>query len=165
MQKAHSSTLSNLKGKMSKKKLTDKQKRFCDEYLVDLNVTQAAIRAGYSKRTASRAGQDALARPHVRAYIDKRLAEKDAELIAKQDEILKYLTSVMRGENVSETVVVEGNGVGITEAKRLARLPEEKDRLKAAELLGKGYGLFVDRSKMEITKPVVVLDGYDDLQD
>lgn len=72
--------------------LTEKQKRFCDEYLIDLNATQAAIRAGYSEKTARQTATENLSKPYIREYIDKRLAEKDAELIADQDEVLKYLT-------------------------------------------------------------------------
>lgn len=90
--------------------LTEKQKRFCDEYLIDLNATQAAIRAGYSDKTAYRTGADNLRKPQIKAYIDRRMAEKEADLIADQDEVLKYLTSVLRGESLSEIVVVEGKG-------------------------------------------------------
>lgn len=85
--------------------LTEKQKRFCDEYLIDLNATQAAIRAGYSEKTARQTATENLSKPYIREYIDKRLAEKDAELIADQDEVLKYLTSVMRREKNEHIVV------------------------------------------------------------
>lgn len=78
--------------------LTAKQQRFCDEYLVDLNATQAAIRAGYSKKNANNIASENLAKPNIREYIDKRLSEKESKLIAQQDEVLKYLTAVMRRE-------------------------------------------------------------------
>lgn len=74
-------------------KLTAKQQLFCDEYLVDLNATQAAIRAGYSAKTARVIGTENLSKPAVREYIDKRMAEKEEKLIAKQDEVMKYLPS------------------------------------------------------------------------
>ena len=77
-------------------KMTAKQQRFCDEYLIDLNATQAAIRAGYSKKTAGVIGDENLKKPYIIEYIDKRMAEKEAELIADQNEVIKYLTSVMR---------------------------------------------------------------------
>lgn len=131
-------------------KLTAKQQRFCDEYLIDLNATQAAIRAGYSKKTANRIGAENLTKPVIRAYIDKRMSEKEAELIADQDEVLKYLTSVLRGESQSTEIVIEGVGEGCSEARTISKEPSEKDRLKAAELLGKRYGIYTDRVEAEV---------------
>lgn len=130
-------------------KLTEKQKRFCDEYIVDLNGTQAAIRAGYSKKTARVIATENLSKPSIKEYIDKRLAEKEEQLIAKQDEVLKYLTSVMRGESESEVVVVEGTGQGYSSAKKVIKKPDERERTKAAELLGKRYGLFDSKVTLE----------------
>ena len=91
-------------------KMTNKQKRFCDEYLIDMNATQSAIRAGYSPKTAKVIGNENLSKPYLKAYIEKRLKEKEDNLIATQDEVLRYLTSVMRGESESEIVVVESTG-------------------------------------------------------
>lgn len=86
--------------------LTEKQKRFCDEYLIDLNATQAAIRAGYSEKTARQTATENLSKPYIREYIDKRLAEKDAELIADQDEVLKYLTWGM-DETITDWIAIQ----------------------------------------------------------
>ena len=133
------------KSRPGKNGLTDKQKRFCDEYLCDMNATQAAIRAGYSKRTAYRTGADNLKKPQIRAYIDKRMAEKDAELIATQNEVLQYLTSVMRGKSVAVEVVVDGDG-----AKLIEKEPSEMERIKAADQLAKCHGLYRDKDKMKI---------------
>lgn len=130
-------------------KMTAKQKLFCDEYLIDLNATQAAIRAGYSQKTAGVTGNENLKKPYIKEYIEKRMAEKEAALIADQDEVLKYLTSVMRGESQSEVVVVEGAGFGNSEARTMQKAPDEKERLKAAELLGKRYGLYTDKVEAE----------------
>lgn len=112
--------------------LTAKQQRFCDEYLIDLNATQAAIRAGYSVKNARNIASENLAKPNIRAYIDERMAQKEKELIADQDEVLRYLTSVLRGESQSEVVVVEGTGDGCSEARNIQKAPDEKERLKAA---------------------------------
>lgn len=131
-------------------KLTDKQKRFCEEYLIDLNATQAAIRAGYSKKTANRIGTENLSKPVIKAYIEQRMAEKVSQLIADQDEVLKYLTSVLRGQSRSEIVVVEGEGEGCSSAKRVEKAPDEKERLKAAELLGKRYGIYTDKIEQQV---------------
>ena len=80
-------------------KMTPKQKLFCDEYLIDLNATQAAIRAGYSEKNARNIASENLTKPNIKEYIDARMAEKESELIANQNEVLKYLTAVMRGKS------------------------------------------------------------------
>ena len=144
-------------------KLTAKQQRFCDEYLIDLNATQAAIRAGYSKKTAYSIGNENLMKPELKKYIDDRMAEKEKTLIADQDEVLRYLTSVLRGESQSTEIVVEGIGEGCSEARTIQKEPSEKDRLKAAELLGKRYGLYTDRVEADILLPV--FGGEDNLED
>jgi phage terminase small subunit len=143
--------------------LTAKQKRFCDEYLIDLNATQAAIRAGYSKKTAGAIGTENLQKPLIKNYIEERMAEKEKNLIADQDEVLKYLTSVLRGEGHEEMVVVEGQGDGFSRAAVVTRDICPKDRMKAAELLGKRYSLFKDSVKLDVTP--VVIGGDDGLED
>ena len=138
-------------------KLTAKQQRFCDEYLIDLNATQAAIRAGYSKKTANRIGTENLSKLVIKQYIEARMAEKESKLIADQDEVLKYLTSVLRGESQSTEIVVEGIGDGMSEARTIDKAPSEKDRLKAAELLGKRYGLYTEKVDMDADiSPIVI---------
>jgi phage terminase small subunit len=131
-------------------KLTAKQQRFCDEYLIDLNATQAAIRAGYSKKTANRIGTENLSKLVIREYIENRMAEKEAALIANQDEVLKYLTSVLRGQSKSTEIVIEGLGDGSTKARKMEKEPSEKDKLKAAELLGKRYGLYTEKVEEKV---------------
>lgn len=141
--------------------MTDKQKIFCDEYLIDLNATQAAVRAGYSKRTANRIGTENLSKPVIKAYIAARMAEKQSKLIADQDEVLKYLTSVLRGETQSEVVVVENIGDFRSEARTMQKAPDEKERLKAAELLGKRYSLFKENMDVKHTATVMIVDDLD----
>ncbi len=143
-------------------KMTAKQMRFCDEYLIDLNATQAAIRAGYSKKTARKIGQENLTKRDIRQYIDARMAEKESELIADQDEVLRYLTSVMRGESRSSVVVVESLGDFMSEAREMEKAPDEKERLKAAELLGKRYGLYTDRVEQDVDMELNITVDYGD---
>lgn len=143
-------------------KLTAKQQRFCDEYLIDLNATQAAIRAGYSKKTAYSIGVENLKKPELKKYIDERMAEKEKKLIADQDEVLRYLTSVLRGTSQSTEIVVEGCGDGFSEARTIQKEPSEKDRLKAAELLGKRYGLYTDRVETEVDMELNINIDYGD---
>jgi phage terminase small subunit len=141
-------------------KMTAKQQRFCDEYLIDLNATQAAIRAGYSKKTAYSIGNENLMKPEIKNHIEKRMAEKEAKLIADQDEVLKYLTSVLRGQSQSEVVVVENIGDFTSEARTMKKAPDEKERLKAAELLGKRYGLYTDRIEQEVDMDLNITVDY-----
>lgn len=143
-------------------KLTAKQQRFCDEYLIDLNATQAAIRARYSKKTAYRTGADNLKKPQIKEYIAGRMAEKEAALIANQDEVLKYLTSVLRGQSKSTEIVIEGLGDGSTKARKMEKEPSEKDKLKAAELLGKRYGLYTEKVEETVDMELNVNIDYGD---
>lgn len=106
-------------------KLTPKQQLFCDEYLIDLNATQAAIRAGYSEKTAKQIGQENLSKPDLKKYIEDRLKAKEPSLIASQDELLAFITSAIRGEEY-----------------------EMKDRLKAADMLSKIHGLYSETRNM-----------------
>lgn len=128
-----------------KNKLTLKQKKFADEYIISGNATQSAIKAGYSKKTAGVIAVENLEKPNIKAYIDKRLKELDDKAIAKQEEVLQYLTAVMRGQSKSAVVVIEGLGEGLSEARLINKTPDEKDRIKAAELLGKRYGAFTEK--------------------
>lgn len=100
----------------------------------------------------------------IKSYIDEKLKELSDKKIADQQEVLAYLTAVLRGDTQSEIVVVEGVGEGCSEARRLQKLPDEKERLKAAELLGKRMGLFKD--KLDVTANVpVIISGGDELED
>lgn len=161
-------------------KLTEKQKRFCDEYLIDLNATQAAIRAGYSEKTAAVIATENLRKPNIKEYIENRLAEKEKELIADQDEVLRYLTSVMRREMKESVVVtlqnktekwVKDEETGklkkqtvTEESPAVVEIPARlSDSNKAAELLGKRYGLYTEKVEADILLPV--FGGEDDLED
>lgn len=145
-------------------KMTAKQRRFCDEYLIDLNATQAAIRAGYTSKYANTNASKLLQITTIKEFIAERMAEKDAELIASQDEVLQYLTRVLRGESQSEIVVVEGEGNGYSKARAMMKAPDEKERLEAAKLLGKRYGLYTEKVDVDGAIPVVI-SGADDLED
>lgn len=140
--------------------VTPKQKRFCDEYLIDCNATQAAIRAGYSAKTAYSIGEENLKKPELRAYIDQRLAEIQSKTIASAEEVMQYLTSVVRGESKSSVLSLCGDGC----QEVIEKNPDEKERLKAAELLAKRYGLLTDKIGVEGVVPIVI-SGDDELED
>lgn len=140
--------------------MTDKQKRFCDEYLIDCNATQAAIRAGYSPKTANEQGNRLLANVSVKAYIDERLEQLHTKKTADAQEVMEYLTSVMRGEHKEQTLALCGDGMQEIQDIDVSA----KDRIKAAELIGKRYGMFKDAVDLGGAVPVVI-SGGDDLAD
>jgi phage terminase small subunit len=142
--------------------LNHKQKQFYKEWLIDANATQAAIRAGYSKKTAYSQGQRLLKNVEGQKYLAELMAEKESELIASQDEVLKYLTSVMRGKSQSTEIVVEGIGDGCSEARTVLKEPSEKERLKAAELLGRRYGLYTDKIETDVDMELNITVDYGD---
>lgn len=129
--------------------MTKKQQRFADEWLIDSNATQAAIRAGYSKDSARQQGQRLLTKADIKQYIDERLEQVSSEKIADAKEIMEYLTSVVRGESESTEIVVEGSGDGYSEARTMIKKPSEKDRLKAAELIGKRFKMWTDNVNLD----------------
>jgi phage terminase small subunit len=141
--------------------VTDKQKKFCDEYLIDCNATRA-YKAAYPnvKKDSSAAvcAAKLLRIAKVKEYIDEQLEKISSEKIADAKEVMEYLTSVLRGESIAEIVVIEGDGDGCSSARRMDKAPDEKERLKAAELLGKRYGLFKDNVNLEVEPVVIVND-------
>lgn len=140
--------------------MTPRQRKFCDEYLISGNATEAAIKAGYSRKTAKQTGSENLAKPDLRAYIDEQLAKIHSAKIADAEEVMKYLTSVMRGEHTEQVLKLVGEGVQtVTDIDVSA-----KERLKAAELIGKRYGLFTDKVGLEGAVPVIIT-GDDQLED
>lgn len=143
-------------------KLTAKQKLFCDEYIISLNATQAAIKAGYSKKTARKIAAENLTKPVIQNYISERMKQKESSLIATQDEVLQYLTSVLRGESQTTDTVLVGMGDGYQEVQEVEKKPSEKDRLKAAELLGKRYGLYTDKISADVDMSLDISIDYGD---
>lgn len=144
--------------------MTPRQRKFCDEYLIDCNAKQAAIRAGYSPKTAYSIGNENLNKPELKAYIAEQLDKIHSSKIADAEEVMKYLTSVMRGETKATEIVTEFIGEGVSEARLMEKDPSEKERLKAAELIGKRYGLFTDKVGVEGAVPVIIT-GDDQLED
>lgn len=121
--------------KLKELNLTEKQKAFCDFYIETLNATESAKRAGYSENSAEVIGFENLRKPKIEKYIQGRLEEKESERIAKQDEILEYLTNTMRDP-----------------------YEDTRERTKAAELLGKRYAIFTDNVNISDYKVTVIDD-------
>lgn len=147
------------KGADDMKKLTIKQKKFADEYIISGNATQAAIKAGYSEKTSTVIGAENLTKPNIKAYIDERMKELDEESIANQSEVLKFLTSIMRGEQTEQTLISDGSEQG----QRITNIEvSAKDRIKAAELLGKRYGSWTDKVDLSSDLTLIFEDDYGD---
>lgn len=138
-----------------KKKLTQKQQRFVDEYIISGNATQAAIKAGYSKKTAAVTATENLRKPNIKAAIEKRNEEIKSEKTADMVEVMEYLTSVMRGEQTESVATAKGvyDGVEVS----------AKDRIKAAELIGKRHGAWTDKKEVNGNLDIDIGVGdYDD---
>lgn len=121
-------------------KLTEKQKRFIDYYIETANATESAKRAGYSSKTAKNIGAENLTK--LNYFIQERLQQLEDSRIASQEEVLQYLTKVMRGE--------EKDQFGLDASLQ--------DRTKCAELLGKRYGTFKEKVDVGGSVPVVIKD-------
>ena len=121
-------------------KLTEKQKRFIDYYIETANATESAKRAGYSEKTAKNIGAENLTK--LNYFIQERLRQLENNRIASQEEVLQYLTKVMRGE--------EKDQFGLDASLQ--------DRTKCAELLGKRYGTFKEKVEVAGNIPVVITD-------
>nr|DAM50140.1 MAG TPA: Terminase small subunit [Bacteriophage sp.]DAT60633.1 MAG TPA: Terminase small subunit [Caudoviricetes sp.] len=145
-------------------KLTEKQKRFADYYIETGNITEAAVKAGYSKKTARVIGQENLLKPAIKGYIDEKLEAMQDERTASAKEVLEFLTKSMRGEIKEEVVVVEGTGDGTSEARMVKKQIGLRDRIKSAELLGKRYRLFTDKVEVDGVVPVMIV-GEDELEE
>lgn len=140
--------------------ISDKQKRFCLEYLKDFNATQAAIRAGYSANSASVQAFDLLRNPKLQAFISQINQRIEKKAIMDIQEIQERLTAMARGESIEETVVVEGQGDGFSKARTFTKKVSAKEQAKALELLGKANGLFVDKIQAEVNDGLAVAKAY-----
>ena len=158
--------------------MTERQKRFCAEYLVDLNATQAAIRAGYSPESAANIGCENLRKPNIRACIDKSIAEQAKRTGINADRVLRELGRIAFVHaadviNMNDATVIDGadrddtaaiasvkvkvisgaNGDGIEREIRLA------DKLKALELIGRHLGMFTDKVDLTGAATVQIIDN------
>lgn len=113
--------------------MNQKQKAFCDYYIATLNATESAVKAGYSKKTARSIGAENLTKPDIKNYIAEKLQKADKSRIATAEEVLEYLTAVVRNERVKTC-----------------------DRTKAAELLGKRYAIFAEKIEADTTVRVIM---------
>lgn len=137
-------------------KLTERQKRFIDFYVETGNATEACKKAGYRGKNLDVIASQNLGK--LSGLINIKLKSKEDERIASQDEVLRYLTSVLRGEVEEECVVVEGVGEGCSRAAKIRKEVTPKDRNKAAELLAKRYGLLKENIELSGSVGVTIVD-------
>ena len=143
--------------------MTEKQKIFADEYIICLNATRAYKKAypNVKKDEVARAnGSRLLTNANVKAYIDEQLEKLQSERVADQQEVMEYLTAVMRGKKTEPLLVLDGEG----KQKVVDAIPPVQARTKAAELLGKRYRLFTDKQEVEV-QGTVVFANEDDIAD
>ena len=139
-------------------KLRERQKAFCDYYIETLNATEAARRAGYSEKTAKEIGCENLTKPNIQAYIQERMKQMDKERIASAEEVLEYLTRVMRGEEKEKLL----EGIGEDEKVIVEAPTSIRERTKAAELLGRRYALFTDKKEVDVSVNKSLEDFFED---
>lgn len=141
--------------------MTEKQRLFADEYLKDLNGTRA-YKTIYTTikndNVAAVRANTLLKQKDISDYISKRLEEIHNENTADIQEVMEYLTSVLRGESASAVLMMSGNGM----QKVTEKPPDEKERLKAAELLGKRFGMFTDNVDVTSNGKTVIVDDIDE---
>lgn len=134
------------------KKLTQKQQRFVDEYIISGNATQAAIKAGYSKKTARFVGAENLTKPNIKDELEKRNAEIKSQKTMDMQEVMERLAAIARGETVEQQVTNKGTVVEVE--------PKTSDQIRAMELIGKRYGAWTD--KKEVTGSLEINVGVGD---
>lgn len=164
-------------------KLTEKQQRFIDEYLIDLNATQAAIRAGYSVKTAKDIGCQNLAKLNIQQAISEKMAKRSKRTGVNQDRIVLELAkiafvnaadvidsddaTIKAGATADDTAAIQSVKVKVIPTKEGEGVEREirlNDKLKALELLGKHLGMWNDKLDVNLNIPVVI-SGEDNLED
>lgn len=136
----------------SMKKLTQKQQRFVDEYIISGNATQAAIKAGYAKKAAYQTGAQNLKKPQIISALKERNTEIKSQKTMDMQEVMERLAAIARGETVEQQVTNKGTVVEIE--------PKTSDQIRAMELIGKRYGAWTD--KKEVTGGLEINVGVGD---
>lgn len=136
---------------MGEQQLSDKQRNFCLEYLKDFNATQAAIRAGYSEKTARQQAQRMLTKVDIQVFIKEISGKIEKKKIMDIQEIQERLSEIARGESYEDVVIVENVGDFSSEARVIEKRVAGKEQVKALELLGKANAMFVEKVDASVT--------------
>lgn len=165
--------------------MTKKQKRFVEEYLIDLNATQAAIRAGYSTQAAKEIGCENLTKPNIQTAIDKAIAERSKRTGVNQDRVVLELAKIafvnmsdfMDMDTVTIKDTATNEDLATVSSVKVKTFPTKTgelgvereirthDKIRALELLGKHLGMFTDKLKFESPIPVFIQDDMCDSDD
>ena len=162
---------------MGKTKLTPKQERFCEEYLVDLNATQAAIRAGYSEKTANRIAAENLSKLDIQQKIEELRNAQSERTEITADRVLQELAAIAFADRTKIAAIQESGEVAFTPTDKLSDDVKKTisgiehgkygikvstcDKIKALELLGKHIGLFTDNVKLTGEMGVTIVDDIE----
>ena len=140
-----------------------RHEKFCHEYIKDMNATQAAIRTGYSEKTAKMQGSRLMTNDDIKSRVaELRDAYLDENIMtAKQVEY--ELTQIALGLSNEKQVVIEGTGEGCSEARIIDKPPDERSRLKALELMAKRHRILSGDTTIDV-QPVIIVGG-DDIAD
>jgi phage terminase small subunit len=171
------------KGRCCRMAMTKKQKLFVEEYLIDLNATQAAIRAGYSPSSARQIADENMSKHDIKNAIEKALAERSKRTGINADRIVTELakiaflnpSNVINFQNASVLETADEEDLACISSLKIKRSSSDTgdsvereikiyDKIKALELLGKHMGMFTDKFKVEGVIPIVI-SGEDDLED
>nr|DAK21471.1 MAG TPA: Terminase small subunit [Caudoviricetes sp.]DAK29379.1 MAG TPA: Terminase small subunit [Caudoviricetes sp.]DAQ58525.1 MAG TPA: Terminase small subunit [Caudoviricetes sp.] len=140
-----------------------RHEKFCHEYIKDMNATQAAIRTGYSEKTANRIGSRLLSNVDIKTRVAELREAYFNENIMTAQQVEYELTRIALGLSNEKHVVIEGTGEGYSEARIIDKPPDEKSRLKALELMAKRHRILSGDTTIDI-KPVLIVGG-DDIAD
>lgn len=140
-----------------------KHEKFCNEYIKDMNATQAAIRAGYSEKTAGAQASKLLKIVNIKTRVTELRDAYFNENIMTAQQVEYELTRIALGLSNEKQVVIEGTGEGCSEARIIDKPPDEKSRLKALELMAKRHRILSGDTTIDI-KPVLIVGG-DDIAD
>lgn len=135
-----------------------KHEKFCTEYIKDMNATQAAIRTGYSNRTANRIASQLLSKLDIKSRVKELRDACLDENIMSAKQVEYELTRIALGLSTEKTVVIEGQGDGWSTARIMDKPPDEKSRLKALELMAKRHRILSGDTTIDI-KPVIIMGG------
>lgn len=140
-----------------------RHEKFCHEYIKDMNATQAAIRTGYSEKTAKMQGSRLMTNDDIKARVKELRDAYFNENIMTAQQVEYELTRIALGLSKEKQVVIEGTGEGCSEARIIDKPPDEKSRLKALELMAKRHRILSGDTTIDI-KPVLIVGG-DDIAD
>lgn len=140
-----------------------RHEKFCHEYIKDMNATQAAIRTGYSEKTAKMQGSRLMTNDDIKARVAELREAYFNENIMTAQQVEYELTRIALGLSNEKHVVIEGTGDGYSEARIIDKPPDEKSRLKALELMAKRHRILSSDTTIDI-KPVLIVGG-DDIAD